>query len=91
MGARQIRPPPAPTGSVFILPPCELHACGAASADVAYAVLYVEAAVMQQGAKPPHRSRPGRRRSHQCKQRDGQPETGQVWPRGIERDHAALP
>ncbi|MEX8517771.1 MAG: AraC family transcriptional regulator [Leptothrix sp. (in: b-proteobacteria)] len=40
----------APTGSVFILPPYELHACGAASVDVAYAVLYVEAAVMQQQA-----------------------------------------
>lgn len=40
----------APTGNVFILPPYELHACGAASADVVYAVLYVDAAVMQQQA-----------------------------------------
>lgn len=40
----------APTGSVFVLPPFETHACGAASADVAYAVLYVESTVMHQHA-----------------------------------------
>ncbi|MDD2879438.1 MAG: AraC family transcriptional regulator [Rhodoferax sp.] len=40
----------APMGSLFILPPYEVHACGAASADVVYAVLYVEDAVMQDAA-----------------------------------------
>lgn len=37
----------APIGSLFILPPYELHVCGAASGDVVYAVLYVEDTVMQ--------------------------------------------
>jgi transcriptional regulator GlxA family with amidase domain len=40
----------APIGSLFILPPYELHVCGAASVDVVYAVLYVEDAVMRDAA-----------------------------------------
>jgi len=36
----------APAGSVFILPPYEVHACRAADAETAYAVLYVEAEAM---------------------------------------------
>lgn len=40
----------APMGSLFILPPYEVHLCGAATLDVVYAVLYVEDAVMRAAA-----------------------------------------
>lgn len=40
----------APMGNLFILPPYEVHVCGAATLDVVYAVLYVEDAVMRAAA-----------------------------------------